>query len=108
VLSLTCKNAESTEVHDRLYDTAFGNDILIAEAADVPLAAAHLLGVDVATTLGPRRMSELGRWPGDAKLLIRDLGFAGGPQAWRRNRERRRDLLTALTLGLKLSTESPP
>ena len=56
--------AESADVHDRLYETPSGNEILIAEGTDVPLAAAHLLGADIATTMRPARLAELlARWP---------------------------------------------
>jgi predicted nucleotidyltransferase len=60
--------AESAGVHERLYESPSGNEILIAEGTDVPLAAAHLLGVDVGATVGPARLTELlARWPGDAR-----------------------------------------
>lgn len=92
--------AESADVHNRLYETPSGNEILIAESTDVPLAAAHLLGADVATTIGPARLAELlARWPGDAQLLIRELELRGGP-AWPRGSQQRRGLLDALTRGL--------
>ena len=92
--------AESADVHDRLYETPSGNEILIAEDTDVHLAAAHLLGADVATTIGPARLAELlARWPGDAELLIRELELRGGP-AWPRDSQHRRGLLDALTRGL--------
>ncbi len=92
--------AESADVHDRLYETPSGNEILIAEGTDVPLAAAHLLGADVAATVGPARLAELlGRWPGDAELLIRGMELRGGP-AWPRDSQRRRGLVDALTRGL--------
>ena len=55
---------EADDVHDRLYESAVGNVILIAEGTDVPLAAARLLGIDVAGTIGPARLGELlNRWP---------------------------------------------
>jgi predicted nucleotidyltransferase len=92
--------AESGEVHDRLYETPSGNEVLIAEGTDVSEAAAHLLGADVATTIGPERLAELlARWPGDAELLIRELELRGGP-AWPRDSQQRRDLVDALTRGL--------
>lgn len=95
--------AESADVHNRLYETPLGNEILIAEGTDVPLAAAHLLGADVATTIGPARLAELlARWPGDAELLIRELQLRGGP-SWPRDSQRRRSLLDALTRGLASS-----
>lgn len=51
--------AESADVHNRPYETPLGNEILIAEGTDLPLAAAHLLGADVTTTIGPPRLAEL-------------------------------------------------
>jgi predicted nucleotidyltransferase len=96
--------AESQEVQDRLYDSSAGNDVLIAEEADVQRAAAHLLGTDVAELIGPRRHSELlARWPGDAALLTRNLQLRGGP-AWPADFTRRRELVDALTRGLTPST----
>lgn len=92
---------ESADVQHRLYETAAGNEILIAEGADVPLGAARLLGIDVAVTIGAARLTELlARWPGDTDRLIRELELRGGP-AWPREAERRRDLLDALTRGLQ-------
>ncbi|MGH3384030.1 MAG: hypothetical protein ACRDO1_05590 [Nocardioidaceae bacterium] len=92
--------AESADVHARLYETPSGNEILIAEGTDIPHAAAHLLGADVATTIGTARLVELlARWPGDADLLIRELDLRGGP-AWPRDSPHRRSLLAALTRGL--------
>jgi predicted nucleotidyltransferase len=92
--------AESAEVHRRLYETPAGNDILIAESVDVPLAGAHLLGTDIATTIGDVRLADLlPRWPGDRDLLVRELEQRGGP-AWPHDSQRRRNLLEALTRGL--------
>lgn len=92
--------AESADVQDRLYRSVDGNEILILESTDVPLAAAHLLGADVAPTIGPTRLAELlARWPGDTELLIRELELRGGPVR-PRDPQRRRGLLDALTRGL--------
>lgn len=89
--------AESADAHDRLYQTLTGNEVLLAEAADVPLAAAHLLGTDVAAVIGPVRLDELlVRWPGNLALLIRELDLRGGP-AWPRDAQRRHDLIESLT-----------
>lgn len=97
--------AESPDVHDRLYETPVGNEILLAEAIDVPLSAAHLLGVDVSTTIGPERLVELlKRWPGDIDLLVRELELRGGP-TWPRDPQRRRNLVEALTRGLADETQ---
>jgi len=91
--------SESSSVHDGLYETEDGNGILIAESTDLPLAAARLLGHDIATTIGPTRLAELlARWPGDLRLLVQELGFAGA--TWPRDAGRRRALIDALTRGL--------
>lgn len=98
--------AESPEVHDRLYDSAQGSAILVAESADLPRAAAGLLGLDVASTIGPERTSELlARWPGDAQTLVRELQFSGGP-LWPGDHDRRRELVEALTAGLRDGREA--
>jgi predicted nucleotidyltransferase len=86
-------------VQDRLYESAEGSNALIAESADVPLAAARLLGHDVAATIGAVRLAELReRWPGDLQLLLREFGFAGA--TWPREVARRRSLVEAMTRGL--------
>lgn len=93
-------NAESSGVADRLYE-GDGAEILIAESVDVPLAAAHLLGVDIATVIGPDRTSELlARWPGPENLLARDLVVRDGPGG-PPSLARRSDLVAALTRGLR-------
>lgn len=93
--------AESTRVHDRLYESPEGNHVLITEQADVPLAAAHLLGLDVVSTIGAERTAELlDRWPGDIELLIRELVIRGGPHRTG-GADRRRSLVDALTRGLQ-------
>jgi hypothetical protein len=80
-----------------------GNDILIATGADLPLAAAHLLGADISTVIGSERMAELlARWPGDVDLLIRELDLYGAPSR-HSEPERRRQLLEALTRGLEVA-----
>ena len=90
----------SPEVSDRLYDRSSGQDILIHHGADLDLAAAHLLGDDIAATIGSVRQDELlRRWPGDADLLIRELTVSGGPP-WPRETQRRRAILNALTRSL--------
>jgi predicted nucleotidyltransferase len=92
--------AESTVVHDRLYDTPAGNDILVAEGADLSLAAAYLLGTDVIATIGPRRRDELlARWPGKTDQLARNLQLHGRP-TWSARARRRSELIDALTRGL--------
>jgi predicted nucleotidyltransferase len=92
--------AESPTIHDRLYGTPGGNEILLAEGTDVPLAAAHLLGADVAATIGSRRQAELmDRWPSRTDLLAAELRLRGGP-SWPPILGRRSELVDALTRGL--------
>jgi len=92
--------AESADVHARLYQTPTGNEILLTEATDLPLAAAHLLGMDVAATIGTARLTRLlARWPGDLDLLIRELDLRRGP-AWPRDAPRRHASIASLTRGL--------
>lgn len=96
--------SENRDVQDRLYDTADGNDILIAERADIQRAAANLLGVDVADLIGPHRLSELlARWPGDAVLLTRSLQIRGASR-WPADLPRRQEILEALHCGLNATT----
>ena len=42
----------------------------------------------------------LARWPGDAQALVRELQFSGGP-LWPGDHDRRRELVEALTAGLR-------
>jgi predicted nucleotidyltransferase len=92
--------AESATVRNRLYDTAAGNEALLAEGSDVPLAAANLLGTDVLAVIGHQRQAELlSRWPGNIDLLVRELRLRGGP-TWPPDVNRRRELVDALTRGL--------
>jgi predicted nucleotidyltransferase len=92
--------AESAAIQDRLYETPHGNDILVAEGTDVPLAAAHLLGADLIATIGPQRQAELmDRWPGDDDLLSDELRVRGGPASGP-TLARRHELIEALTRGL--------
>ena len=90
----------SPEVNDRPCDTQPGQDILTRSGTDLDLAAAFLLGVDVAATIESVRQGELlRRWPGDVALLIRELTVRGGP-LWPRDPQRRGPILDALTRGL--------
>jgi len=96
--------AESKQVEGRLYDTPEGQQILLAEEADVPRAAARLLGGDVSTIVGPERAAELiERWPGDLDMLVRNFTLRTGPQ-WLLQADRRLEVIGALTRGLADST----
>jgi predicted nucleotidyltransferase len=57
--------SESPEVGTLLYETERGQDILVQEESDYPVAAARVLGKDIADVIGSTRLSELAeRWPG--------------------------------------------
>ncbi|WP_157537110.1 hypothetical protein [Nocardioides sp. Root190] len=92
--------AESPELDNRLYETPAGQQLLIAEEADVPRAAARLLGADVADLIGPVRLAELlGRWPGNMEMLVQNFVI---PAASQRTHPlpRRLEIIQALTRGL--------
>ncbi|MFI7587997.1 hypothetical protein ACIB24_13075 [Spongisporangium articulatum] len=92
--------AESKQVEDELYDSPRGQEILVAEEADVERAAARLLGSDVSTVLGPERVAELmHRWPGDLEMLVHNFTATFMPP-WLSRSERRREIVDALTRGL--------
>ena len=92
--------SESKYVEAQLYDTAEGQQVLVAEDVDRSRAAARLLGRDVAASLGPERMAELmARWPGDIDMLFRNLTVAGRPQ-WLASADHRREFADGLARGL--------
>ncbi|MET1005887.1 MAG: hypothetical protein ABWX96_10075 [Propionibacteriaceae bacterium] len=91
---------ESKQVQDRLYGTPEGQHILVAEEADLPRAAARMLGHDVSDLVGPERRAELlERWPGDLDMLVRNFGLSTGPRRLAEPR-RRLEIIQALTRGL--------
>lgn len=96
--------AESSAIQDRLYESPEGSEVLVTESMDVELAAARLLGHDVAFAIGPDRLGELlDRWPGDADVLARELIVrGGGPGSIAL--QRRSDILGALTRGLSAAS----
>ena len=73
---------ESTVVHNRLYETDAGFEILSAADWDVPVAAARLLGVDVAHQLTPANHDDLlQRWSAlDLDTLARSFVLPAGAQ----------------------------
>lgn len=92
--------AESSHVADRLYDSPDGLDAFGAEDADLPRAAARLLGRDVIRLIGPARTAELtARWPGDLDMLVTNFAPGAG-QIWPGLPTRRREIIDALTRGL--------
>lgn len=65
-------------------------------------AAAHLLGRDTHALLGPDRVSELlARWTEDTQHELSQLLKADYDASWPEATERRRELLDALTVGLR-------
>lgn len=98
--------SESHHIQIRLYETDDGIGAFIAEDAYVPKASSHLLGLDIAKTIGPQRTGELlSRWPGDRPLLLREFHLRGGPR-WPTTAARG-DLLDALTRGLTDGHQDP-
>lgn len=99
--------AEDPDVFRRLYETVDGQEALLAEAMDIPTAAAHLLGRDVQQVLGPTRTQELtARWPGNTDLLLREL-VVRAPGSVPTGQQRRGQLLDALTRGLHRPPTTP-
>lgn len=93
---------DASEVNSRIFDTEDGQNAYLEESGDVFLASAHLLGRDIASTVGEARLAELlERWPGDYELLVREFAFTGG--SWPASTERRKQIIAALTRGLRLA-----
>ncbi|HEX5202648.1 MAG TPA: hypothetical protein VFW27_22180 [Actinoplanes sp.] len=92
--------SELPAVYAFLYDTEEGVDILVEEGADYPVAAARVLGRDIAEVLG-RRTSELaGSWPGPrAESLYVEMTTTDAP-AWPSSPARRRELIRGMERGL--------
>ncbi|AGL14206.1 hypothetical protein L083_0696 [Actinoplanes sp. N902-109] len=93
--------AESSEVDARLYETAHGQDVLVAEDLDSSLGAARLLGEDIAGVIGRDRLSELlKRWPGNKNdLLYQSMSVTNGP-GWTASLDRRQALAEAVERGM--------
>lgn len=90
--------AESRAIAERLW----ANDGAEAgkDGFDVTLAAARLLGQDVAALIGEERLAELcDRWPGDERLLARTFKPVD-TIPWTTDPGRTREIIRALTRGL--------
>ncbi|MER7608204.1 hypothetical protein [Nocardioides sp. NPDC127503] len=90
--------AESREIEERLW----ANEGAEAEKEgfDVTLAAARLLGQDVATLIGEERLAELqDRWPGDERLLTKAFKPVE-TIPWTTDAGRTQEIIRALTRGL--------
>lgn len=100
-LALTARwYMESKLVENRLYETPHGQQILVAEEADLMRSAVRMLGSDVADLVGPERLSELlERWPGDLDMLLRNFHVRTGPRRLD-SQPRRLEVINALTRGL--------
>jgi predicted nucleotidyltransferase len=93
--------SKSPAVDMQLYDTAPGQDILSAEGLDSSMAAARVLGTDIADVVGRTHTSELaGRWPGPRDdHLYPSMTVTNAPD-WTRSAERRRALVQAMERGM--------
>lgn len=92
---------ESAVVEDRLYATEEGIAILQATDMDRLLAAAELLGRDVAAKIGPERTRELEvRWSDLVRRrLVGELGHRSIPR-WTADLRRREAVIERLCVGL--------
>ncbi|MCM4080862.1 hypothetical protein [Paractinoplanes hotanensis] len=99
--------SELHEVDTLLYDTEHGQDILAQEEADYPVAAARVLGQDIAAIIGSTRLSELvARWPGSREdSLLAEMAVSDVP-GWPRSPERRRQLVHGMQRGLGINAAS--
>jgi predicted nucleotidyltransferase len=93
--------AESTDVQNRLYDTAHGQNILVQEDVDDQAAAARVLGEDIATVIGDTLLAELAeRWPGSRGDRLYDSMTVTNAPGWHRPPDRWRELVRAMERGL--------
>jgi len=93
--------SELPEIDALLYDTEHGQDMLVQEEADYPVAAARVLGQDIAAIIGDTRLSELvARWPGSREdSLFAEMAVANVP-GWPQSPDRRRQLVRGMQRGL--------
>lgn len=101
--------AESSVVESLLYETPVGIQALTKYDMDVRQAAAHILGVDIATHIGPQRVDELNdRWPGSRDDLVAEFILDTGIGAWPSDAGRRDEILVALESGWRPADPSEP
>ena len=99
--------AESATVQDRLYDLDHDARVLVAEEVDVTRAAAHLLGRDIASTVGKVRVHEIReRWSASLEQLTDSFRLTGR-HTWLADQSRRSEVVKAFGRGL-LSEEVRP
>lgn len=95
---------KSPEVDTHLYDTSQGQDILLQEDSDYSVAAARVLGEDIADVVGRTRVSELAeRWPGPRPDLLHRWMTVNVPD-WTLSHDRRRALVQAMERGIGIGS----
>lgn len=97
--------SELPEVATRLWDTDHGVDILVEEESVYPVAAARILGQDIADVIGSTRLSELAaRWPGPrADSLYAEMNVTN-TLLWPRSPEDRQRRVQAMERGLGIDS----
>ncbi|WP_433372991.1 hypothetical protein ACQPZX_00945 [Actinoplanes sp. CA-142083] len=93
----------SPAVETYIYETARGQNLLVEANLDDAVAAARVLGEDIAGIVGAKRLSEItGRWSTSPKdLLAHHMTVTNAP-AWVASSDRRQTLLTAMERGAGL------
>jgi predicted nucleotidyltransferase len=97
--------SQSPAVFALLYETEDGIDILIQEDSDQSVAAARVLGQDIADVIGRERLAELtARWPGSrADSLYVGMTVTNAPR-WSSSPTRRQELVRGMERGLGLGS----
>lgn len=91
-----------------LYGTPIGIQTLTQYDMDVRQAAAHMLGVDIATQIGPERVHELNdRWPGSRDDLVAEFVSDAGIGSLPGDAGRREEILVALESGWREGLSEP-
>ncbi|MEU8607728.1 hypothetical protein AB0C29_06985 [Actinoplanes sp. NPDC048791] len=97
--------SELPEIAARLWDTDHGVDILVEEKSVYPVAAARVLGQDIAEAIGSARLAELAaRWPGPrADSLYAEMNMTN-TFLWPRAVEDRKLRVQAMERGLGITS----
>jgi predicted nucleotidyltransferase len=95
--------SKSPDIETRIYETSYGQEILVQEDLDAA-AAARILGEDILAVLGAERLAEIAvRWPLSPKdLLTHHMAVPNAP-AWPGTPGRRLELTLAMERGLGIS-----
>jgi predicted nucleotidyltransferase len=93
--------ADSKGTEDLLYEEPRGQNILVRFGLDLRLAAAYLLGTDIARLIGRDRVADLARrWPGESRNdLASEFLIDPATAIWPRVLDRRAEILVALEEG---------